>query len=163
MTDICGVETTKGEPCQNPAESCPWHDSDNDVDTGRPTKLTKQREEGIASMIEEGHSQASAARAHGVDPTTLTRWINKGKEQGEGIFADFYKRIARARAYSEQQYVKELRHMADEVNDTNTLRWMLQQRFPESWGESDALGGESEEWNVSSEVVEVVSSTTELE
>lgn len=163
MNDICGAETTKGEPCQNPAGSCPWHNVDDDPDNGRPTKLTKQRQEGIASMIEEGHSQASAARAHGIEPNTLTNWINRGKEKDEGIFSHFFGRIARARAYSEQQYVEQLRHMAEDANDTDTVRWMLQQRFPDSWAESDALGSDSDEWNVTSEVVEVVSSTSELE
>ncbi len=148
-SDTCNATTADGTPCANSAcrsdGRCWIHtQTDESADNGRPTKLTKQREEGIASMIEEGHSQASAARAHGINPDTLTNWINKGKRQDQGIFSDFFGRIARARAYSEQQYVKQLRHMADDAGDADTLRWMLQQRFPESWGDTDTDVGSTE-------------------
>jgi hypothetical protein len=43
----------------------------------------------------------------------------------------------------------------------------MKQRYPESWGESETLGTDEDEdedeWNVTSEVVEVVSSTTDIE
>lgn len=142
--DLCGYETDSG-PCQNPAtegDSC-WIESHGGSVSGhgRDPKLTRERQEGIALMLEAGHSQAAAARAHGIRPQTISEWKAKGRENPESIYGDFTERIARARAEGEKQYVEQLRHLASEIQDTNTLRWMLQQRFPDSWNESDAIGG----------------------
>lgn len=146
MSEKCGsTNTTTGEPCKNDAESCPWHNTDDPPDTGRNSKLTKERQEGMAAMIEQGHSQAAAARAYGITPQTFTEWKNRGKEEEETIYAEFAERIARALSQSETDYVNSLRHIAEEIQDPNTLRWMLQQRFNDSWGESDALGGDSKD------------------
>lgn len=150
MSDICGYEnTTTDSPCQNPTTGdngrcwIPSHNPDSDEENpqGAGTKLTKDRQEGMASMIEQGHSQAAAARAYGIHPDTFTNWLRRGEDSPESIFGEFFGRIARAKSVSECQYVDSLRHMAEEIKDTDTLRWMLQQRFAESWGESDALGG----------------------
>lgn len=145
--DICGYDnTTTGEPCRHPAGSCPVpsHNgkaADGGNPQGRNTKLTKERQEGMAAMIEQGHSQAAAARAYGISPQTFTEWKRRGEANPETIFGEFSERIARALSTSEADYVNTLRHMAEEIGDTNTLRWMLQQRFHEEWGESDAIGG----------------------
>lgn len=142
--DLCGAECVDGSACRHPAGSCPvpsHSDPDAENPQGRDSKLTKERQEGIAAMLEQGHSQAAAARAHGIRPQTISEWTAKGEEHPESIYGEFAERIARAKAKSERDYVTELRHLAREIEDPHTLRWMLQQRFPESWGESDAIGG----------------------
>jgi hypothetical protein len=141
MTDICGVETTKGEPCQNPAESCPWHDVDEKPDTGRNTKLSLERQEKIASAIEQGKSITSAARMAGVDRTTVYGWLDRGEadiESGkENVFTEFYHRLTRAKGYGEDFYFELALDLARENGDHQFIASLMKQRYPDSWGETE--------------------------
>lgn len=144
--DICGYEKDDGEPCELPASRddgrCHHHTTADDADSGgRPTKLTYERQEGIASMLEQGQSMTAAARAHGLSKPTIFNWMQRGeaeKEAGnENIYTDFFDRITRARGKGEQMYVAQLRSLAEDEGDTATLMAMLKQRFPDSWGDVD--------------------------
>jgi len=145
MTDeICGVTTADGDPCQNRAGdngNCwiPSHNPDSDEENphGRPTKLTKERQEKIASAIEQGSSWNEATRKNDVHPETARTWLNKGEEQNEGVYADFHGRLTRAKGQGEASYRSALMQIAIENNDTATLMTMLKQRYPESWGDVD--------------------------
>lgn len=71
-SDVCGyAETTSGEPCQNPAVEngrcwIPSHNPGPDNENpGRPTKLTRERQERVAAAIESGHSFRSACEQGG--------------------------------------------------------------------------------------------------
>lgn len=138
--DICGVKTADGTPCQNPpseGDHC-WIDSHGgDVQPGRDSKLTKERQESIASAIEQGASITEAARKNGIHRETFIRWMNRGEDQDEGIYADFCDRLTRARGQGESSYRSALMQIAIENDDTATLMAMLKQRYPESWGDVD--------------------------
>lgn len=69
-TELCGEETTSGEPCQNPADSCPWnHGGDND--TGKPVEFGPEEKEAAMKAARQGVSMAGCARATGFDKSTL--------------------------------------------------------------------------------------------
>ena len=141
MTDICGVETTKGEPCQNPAESCPWHNVDEKPDNGRDTKLSLERQEQIATAIEQGKSLTSAARMAGVDRTTVYGWIERGEadaESGEenGV-TECYLRLTRANGHGEDFYFELALELARENGDHQFIASLMKQRYPDSWGETE--------------------------
>lgn len=154
--EICGVETTKGEPCQNKASSCPWHNVENPPDNGRDSKLTKSRQEAIASMIEDGHSVTAAARSNGVTKQTVMNWLGRGEEQEEGIYADFFARYTRARGEGEKEYLELISQMAQEEGDHRFLASLMKQRYPESWQDTET-GVEAD--TVEIEVSERVRST----
>lgn len=148
MTDeICGSsDTTTDEPCQRPAGwgtdrdsgFCRTHSEDHDGATGhRPTKLTAQRQESIAQMIENGHSIRAACRCNGIGHSTFYDWLERGDAQEEGLYADFSDRIARARGHGEQKLVDELLDMAREQRDTKTMLSVLRSRYPDSWSDAD--------------------------
>ena len=91
------TETTSGDPCQNPAESCPWHGTDGDApETGRPTKLSHARQEQIAQALEAGGSFKAACEAAGIAPKTGHRWMERGENQDDGEFHQFRQRVTRA-------------------------------------------------------------------
>lgn len=164
--DICGSDdTTSGEPCGfTPGDSCPYHNTDDPPDNGRPTKLTYERQENVAAMIEQGHSITAAARANGVHRETIHNWMKRGEQQDEGVFADFFDRLTRAQGTGEQQYVAALIEIAKENDDTATLMSMLKQRYPESWGDVDR-GEQSTGVNVhldSDDVTEIDPETLEV-
>ena len=143
-TDVCGsTDTTSGEPCQfSPGDSCPWHNDDKETpDNGRPTKLSYDRQEKIATAIEAGKSLNSAARMAGVDPSTVYGWIDRGeaaKEDGkENEFVDFYERLTRAKGYGEDFYFGLALELAKENEDHRFIASLMKQRYPDSWGDTE--------------------------
>ncbi|WP_435552764.1 helix-hairpin-helix domain-containing protein [Natrinema sp. CGMCC1.2065] len=104
---------------------------------GRDPKLTKQRQEAIATMLEDGHSVAAACRCNGIGQTTFYEWLEKADDQEEGIYADFADRVASARGAGEAKLVDDLLEMARENGDARTILSVLKNRYPESWGEHD--------------------------
>ena len=83
-SEECGHMKNDGERCTFSAKysdgKCGHHtDEKGPEDRGRPTKLTKQREEQIASAIENGRSMTSAARMAGVSRNAVYSWIEKAK------------------------------------------------------------------------------------
>jgi len=154
-TDICGAETTKGTPCQNAADACPWHDTDDAPDTGRDPKLTRERQEQIAADIEQGSSITAACRRAGIHKATFYNWMDSGEDQEEGIYADFFDRITRARGEGEEHYRRMAFEIAAEEGDTATIMAMLKQRYPDEWGDVDRGEQADGKIEVDSEVVTV--------
>ena len=145
--EICGAPTTKGHPCQNPAESCPWHNTDDPPENGRDTKLTKEREEQIAQAIERGKSMNSAARMAGITPQTVYNWLDRGEDETETVYASFFERITRAKGYGEDKYFNVIWEMAKDEGDHRFLASLMKQRYPDSWGETET-GVEADTVNI---------------
>ncbi len=157
MSDkLCGAETTQGHPCQNPADSCPWHNTDNPPENGRNSKLSKEREERIAQAIEQGKSINSAARMVGITPQTVYNWLDRGQGQDEGLYADFFERITRAKGAGEDRYFQTVFELAKEQGDHRFLASLMKQRYPDSWDDTET-GVEAD--TVKLEVSERVTST----
>lgn len=101
MTDedreLCGKETSKGTPCQNYADSCPW-DHDNMNDTGRPSKLDDVWDD-IIDAAERGLTFEGIARSAGIGVSTLTDWRDAHDE--------FSAALNRARAHAEKELIKD--------------------------------------------------------
>jgi len=152
--ELCGAPTTKGGTCQNPADSCPWHNTDDPPENGRDSKLTKERQEAIAAMVEEGQSIEAAARANNVHPSNVYEWVNKGEAQEEGIYADFRERFTRAKGVREQNYFELIKELAREQGDHRFLMSMLKRRHPDSWDDTET-GMDGTNITVTSDVVEV--------
>jgi len=133
----CGAETTKGTPCQNDAESCPWHNTDSPPDNGRDSKLTKEREEQIAQAIERGKSINSAARMTGISAQTVYNWLDRGEDESNTVYADFFERITRAKGYGEDRYFNVIWELAKEEGDHRFLASLMKQRYPDSWDETE--------------------------
>jgi transposase-like protein len=162
MTEKCGAETTSGEPCQNPADSCPWHNTENPPENGRPSKLTHAKQEAIAADIEQGRSMRSAARKQDLTPQTVMNWMQRGEsdleEDKANEYTDFFERITRAKGYGEEWYMQTIIELAQENEDHRFLMSLMKQRYPDSWGETET-GVDASEVTVESEVVEVTRDT----
>jgi len=160
MTEKCGAETTSGEPCQNPADSCPWHNTENPPENGRPSKLTHAKQEAIAADIEQGRSMRSAARKQDLTPQTVMNWMQRGEsdleEDKANEYTDFFERITRAKGYGEEWYMQTIIELAQENEDHRFLMSLMKQRYPDSWGETET-GVESD--GVTINVSEEIAST----
>jgi hypothetical protein len=126
MTKKCGAETSKGEPCQNPADSCPWHGVDNPPDTGRPTKLVDRRDD-ILVAARQGMTKEGCARMAGVHKSTLYDWLDQ--------YQDFSDAFKRARAQGELQHLRD-------ANDSGS-RFILERSFGYTKSQEIEHSGES--------------------
>lgn len=142
--DRCGAPTADGDPCRR-GPNCPYHQQSEAPDTGRPTKLTRERQERIAAMLEEGHSISAAARANGISHETYHSWIRKGEKQEEGVYAEFSDRMSRARAEGERRYIQKAQEAAIQSKNASVLLKMAQLQYPNSWSQESAKSKVSRE------------------
>lgn len=172
--EYCGSEeTATGDPCQRPAGwgtdrttgYCRTHEAGGEEPGGRDPKLTQERQERIAQAIESGSSISEASRKNGIHRETFRRWMNRGEEQEEGIYAEFHGRLTRAFGEGEATYRTAIMEIAVKTNDTATLMAMLKQRYPDEWGDVDRGEqsggvtvnlGEADEFEIDPETLEVL-------
>lgn len=95
--ELCGKETSKGTPCQNYADSCPW-DHEGANSNGRPSKLDDTWDD-LIDAAERGLTFEGIARSAGIGVSTLTDWRD-GHD-------DFSAALNRARARAEQELIQE--------------------------------------------------------
>lgn len=65
---------------------------------GRKSMLTKETEWRICDIIRKGHTQAAAARAANIHPTTLTRWLTEGRRHRRGKYRRLLQAVEKARS-----------------------------------------------------------------
>jgi len=158
--DTCGYIKDNGEPCQLPASRpdgrCHHHTEIDDqrANGGRDSKLTKEREEQIAQAIEQGKSINSASRMVGVTPQTVYNWLDRGEQQEEGLYADFFERITRAKGVGEDKYFSTIWELAKEQGDHRFLASLMKQRYPDAWDDTET-GVDAADITVTSDVVEI--------
>lgn len=160
--DICGEEKADGEVCTfSPKHSdgkCGHHTDEKEYEGGRPTKLSYERQEQIATAIEGGKSLNSASRMAGVDPATVYNWIDRGESEkkngNDNEFTEFYERVTHAKGHGEDFYFNLALELARENEDHRFIASLMKQRYPDSWGDTET-GVEAAEITVESDVVEV--------
>lgn len=145
--DICGHTKNDGEECTYSAKysdgKCGHH---TDVETegqspGRPSKLSLERQEKIAQAIEQGKSLNSASRMAGVTPQTVYNWLDRGRDEENTVYAEFFDRIARAKGHGEDYYFNLALELARENGDHRFIASLMKQRYPDSWAEQDDAPG----------------------
>lgn len=126
--ELCGAETSKGTPCQNYADSCPWDHGDTN-DTGRPSKFNDERAQVAIEAAREGKSEDGCARAAGVRSPTISNWIeaNPTFEDEDGSETEFFKAFARARAHGESTLIEHGMYNPDA--DASMAKFLLASSF----------------------------------
>jgi hypothetical protein len=102
---------------------------------GRPTKLDDLTAKRILDAAAAGVSRRGAAEAAHVDVSTLTRWLQSGRE-GEEPYCGFRTRLLAAEAKAERRVVDALMVKVDEGNVPAMTLW-LQQRRMDEWGKRE--------------------------
>lgn len=120
---------------------------------GRPTKLTPAVQARICEAIEDGnYYQPSCARA-GIHFTSFLNWMQRGQEEQEGIYFDFFNAVTRAEAEAEAKMVSQWKEQIPE--DWRAARDFLARRHPERWAPKSYLdaqvGGEITQISVDEE------------
>ena len=141
MTDnICGsTETHSGEPCQNnPSEDdghCWMHT--NEGEQRGHKKLSHDRQESMALALEEGVPLVAACRLNGITHKTHRNWMEKGEDESEGPYNDYFQRLTRALGHDQSEKTQELWEQAKRKGDTATMLTIIKQRYPETWQDQD--------------------------
>jgi hypothetical protein len=91
----------------------------------RPTKLSTQLQAKIVGLVEAGNYPLTAARAAGLSPATLYRWLRDPRP----LYRAFRDALDQAEARSEAAAVKKL-----VASDHRGVLAHLERRFPEHWG-----------------------------
>lgn len=112
MSEECGKECVDGTPCENDADSCPWHGEEDSPDTGRPTKFNDERAQNAIEAAKLGKSKAGCERSAGVARGTVDNWLdeNPSFEDEDGEEKGFFTAFMRARANGEDEWIDDGRH-----------------------------------------------------
>ena len=148
MSDECGAIKNDGEPCTFDAKyddgKCGHHtecDTGAERREGRPSKLSYERQEKIATAVEQGKSMTSAARMAGISRNAVYDWLERGEtdkaEGKENEYVEFYDRLTRAKGHGEDKYFATVWEMAKEEGDHRFLASLMKQRYPDSWGDTE--------------------------
>ena len=128
------------------------------------TKMNTLTEEFIANvcdLIAAGNYESAAAMYHGVSPNQFFVWLRLGKKivetggddpRGRPLYAQLYRRVARAREYAQVTLTAKMRDLAMGAHavydaegrllnpgtppDFRAIKWLLERRWPELWGEA---------------------------
>jgi len=160
MTDeICGAETTQDHPCQNPADSCPWH-GENATAEPRNTLLEEQPEikEIIVGELQAGATVPEACAEAGVTKDQYYDWNRRGKESdAKKLFSEFSKETTHARRIASKQDRHNLKQRCIENDDTRTWYKLHHDQYGDTYGQEEADGretGDSLRLNVPDELKE---------
>lgn len=109
--------------------------------TGRPTILTETKMKAITDLLERGNTYTASAKAVGINPTTLSQWVRRGKELSllsrvlddtEQTFVEFSQLVEKARATAEIRAVEKIRQAGD--SSWQAAAWYLERANPQDWG-----------------------------
>ncbi len=110
---------------------------------GRQTKLTPEVRERVVSAIRAGNYARVAAGYAGIGERTFYQWLQRGREEGTGIYAQFLHAVKGAERESEVRAVAMVQKaMADNWQAAMTY---LERKHPDRWGRRDRLRVETGE------------------
>jgi hypothetical protein len=140
--DICGsTNTTSGEPCKfTPAESCPWHDSENPAE-GRKTRLEENPEikDLIVGELQAGATVPEACAEAGISKHQYYDWNRRGKDSdADSVFSKFSKETTHARRIASKNDRRELKSKCKENNDTRTWYKLHHDQYGDTYGKEEA-------------------------
>jgi hypothetical protein len=100
---------------------------------GRTPKLTQERLEQIALALLQGNFRNVAAKAAGITPRTLRRWMKLGAQYPDGIYGALRHRVLEAESGAERMATRAIL-LAGHTEDVKHLEWWLERKYPERWG-----------------------------
>jgi len=140
MTDICGAECADGTPCQNPADSCPWHGVNKTPDR-KQSKLQKNPElvDKVSDRLSAGDTVAEAcAEVNQLSERSFYEWRRRGQEESDTVFSRFLHETTRARKGAGRQDRAQLQQAIQESMDTRTWYKLHMKQYGDQYGDEEA-------------------------
>jgi transposase len=113
---------------------------------GRPPKLqlTPEVQARIVQAVSAGSYLDTAASYAGVARSTMYRWLNRGRRDKKGVYAEFAKAVHKAMADAE---IRDITQIAKATEASwQASAWRLERKFPDRWGRRDPRGYTSEQF-----------------
>ena len=89
----------------------------------------------IVELLRDGHHTSTVCNYAGIDYTTFTGWLRKGKEGKDKAYYDFYNEVRMAEAEAE---VNRLKNIKDHSKiDWKASAWIMERKWPERWAKRD--------------------------
>jgi hypothetical protein len=132
----CSATTAKGSPCKRQArpgsDLCDVHQRRR---VGRPTLLTEDLANRLATLLAAGNYDETAARAAGISPRTLREWLHRGLSgrKRDEPYARLRAELEEARATGEASHVARIAKAAAD-GDWKASAFFLERSYPERWG-----------------------------
>lgn len=101
----------------------------------RPSKLTPELAEKIASYISTGNYASVVCGLVGITETTYYSWLEKGRKAKSGKYLEFLESIKKAEAAREAKWIKDI----DGDPSWQSKAWLLERRYSERWGKKDII------------------------
>ena len=98
---------------------------------GRPSKCTEEARRKILWALRLGNYRVAAAEYAGVSDRTLCAWLAKGRDEEEGLYADFYRDVLEAERAAEIRALGVIQQAAQK--DWKAAAWFLERKFPERY------------------------------
>jgi len=95
---------------------------------GRPTKLNAETQKRFIDGLRLGLTYALSASYAGIDISTFHLWIQKGKEQDEGIYSDFFDAVKSAEGLCAAQHMGRITKAA-EGGQWQASGWVMERRY----------------------------------
>lgn len=112
----------------------------------RPSKLTQDRHELIVQAVRAGNYREPTARAAGIGPSTLYRWLETGEADAEAEKdspeRELWEAVTRAEGEAEVHAVAILRRAMSE--DWRAAVEYLKRRSPERWSATENVKHQGE-------------------
>ncbi len=162
MTEMCGAETTQGHPCQNNADSCPWHGDDASAD---PRKTLLEEEPSITELVagelqRESTVPEACAEAN-ISVDQYKKWYARGnKDDAKEIFCTFRTECRRARMVAAGSDRKGVKEVAEAQGDARTLWKAHMQQYGDIYAEEGVENVPSIPFSVPDELIEEWQSET---
>jgi hypothetical protein len=117
----------------------------------RKTKLDDDLVQICADNIRLGLTPTACAKAIGITYETWANWCNWGRENKAPIYSSFYMAIQAAEADLMKDCLSKVK-LAAEKGDINSVRWLLERRFPADFGKRSDVSITSTNQNLNLEV-----------
>ncbi len=98
---------------------------------GRPSKFTEEARRKILWALRLGNYRIAAAEYAGVADRTLCTWLAKGRDEEEGLYADFYRDVLEAERAAEVRALGVIQQAAQ--RDWKAAAWFLERKFPDRY------------------------------
>ena len=95
---------------------------------GRPTKLTPETQKRFIDGLRLGLTYKLAASYAGIDISTFHLWMQKGREQSEGIYSEFSDAVKAAEGMCAAQHMGRIMKAA-EGGQWESSAWVMERRF----------------------------------
>jgi hypothetical protein len=107
---------------------------------GREPKLTPDVLARLVEAISNGNTRKNAAAYAGVHPSTLRKWLAKGKKRltrTNGDYVSLFAAIKKAEAEAVDKHVRLISSAADK--HWQAAAWWLERKYPDEWGSDKRL------------------------